>query len=273
MKKPPELDKKIFLERFDKILDNFYQKLQDYIKNPNDESIHDIRVGIRRLETAYRVLPKKARVEEGITNYVKKAKMLFKLNAEIRDVDIICTKLESKYLDKIKDLISTLKNSRIKKLQSAARLALIILDLPIPKICANVLKKSNLNKRYHKVMGKIELDINKNTIISLGDEKRIEELHMLRKDFKKLRYLLELVSYKEETDQVLKNLKEIQDSLGEIHDSDIVINHLKNIKQNSKISDIIKSEVHDRKRKYDEFVSTVNKRKSKTGDFYLHLKD
>lgn len=46
-----DLDKKIFLDKFEKIQDNFCQKLQDYVKNPNDENIHDIRVAIRRLET------------------------------------------------------------------------------------------------------------------------------------------------------------------------------------------------------------------------------
>jgi CHAD domain-containing protein len=264
MKKSLELDKKVFLKKFEKISDNFYQRLQDYVKNPNDENIHDIRVGIRRLEIAHRVLPKKVRRKEVITNYVKQAKMLFKLNAKIRDFDIICAKMEFKYQDKTHYLVSTLKNSRIEKLHNANEVALKILHLPIPKISANILKESKLKRRYLKVLDKIELDIHKNTIISLGDEKKIEELHMLRKGFKKLRYSLELVPYKEKTVRALKNLKEIQDILGEIHDSDIIIDHLRSIEQNSKILGIIESEVQERKRKYDMFVSIFKNRKPKT---------
>ena len=261
MKESLDLDKKSFLKKFEKIQEGFFQKLQDYIKNPNDENIHDIRVAIRRLETAYKILPKNIREKEKNTNYIKQVKTLFKLNAKIRDYDIICAKMESKYQDKTYDLVASLKKSRIEKLHSANEIALKILRLPTPTISANILKESKLNKRYFKVLDKIELDIQKNTIIVLGDEKKIEELHMLRKDFKKLRYSLELASDKEKTVRILKNLKEIQDILGDIHDSDIIIDHLRSIEQNSRYSHIIESEVLERRRKYNAFVSTFKKRK------------
>ena len=92
-------------EKFEKIQEKFYQQLQDYIKKPSDENIHDIRVAIRRLETAYKILPKNLRKKEKNTNYVKQVKTLFKLNAKIRDYDIICAKMESKYKDQTYDLV------------------------------------------------------------------------------------------------------------------------------------------------------------------------
>ena len=263
MKETLDLNKKSFLKKFEKIQDQFYQKLQDYIKNPNDENIHDIRVTIRRLETAHKILPKNASKKEKNTNYVKQAKTLFKLNAKIRDYDIICAKMESKYRDKTYDLVSTLKNSRIEKLHNANEVALKILHSSTPKISANMIKESKLNKRYFKMLDKIKLDIQKNTIIALGDEKKIEELHMLRKGFKKLRYSLELASDKGKIIQILKNLKEIQDMLGDIHDSDIIIDHLRSIEQHSKYLGIIESEVLERRRKYNAFVSVFKKRKPK----------
>jgi CHAD domain-containing protein len=263
MKESLDLDKKLFLRKFKKVQERFYQKLQDYIKNPNDENIHDIRVAIRRLEVAYKILPKNVRKKEKITNYIKQVKTLFKLNATIRDYDIICTKMESKYRDKIYDLVSTLKNSRNEKLHSANEIALKILRSSTPKISANIIKESKLNKRYSKILDKIELDIQKNTIIALIDEKKIEELHMLRKDFKKLRYSLELASNKERIVQILKNLGEIQDILGEIHDSDIIIDYLRGIEQNSRYSDIIEYEVLERRKKYNVFITTFKKRKPK----------
>jgi CHAD domain-containing protein len=263
LKEYPRINKKTYLLKYKKILESFSEKLQDYIKNPNDKNIHDVRVGIRRLETAYRVLPRKIRMNEEVVNYLKQTKILFKLMATIRDIDIICKKFESKYQDKTRDLVSTLKNTRIEKLHNANELSLKILNLHIPQISKSILKKSKLNKRYLKVLDEIELDIHKNTIISLGDEKKIEELHMLRKDFKKLRYSLELISYKEKVIQVLENLKKIQDVLGEIHDSDIIINHLRSKEQSSNILEIIETEIQERRRKYEMFVSIFNKRKLK----------
>jgi CHAD domain-containing protein len=267
MKETLDLDKKLFLKKFKKIQDNFCQKLQDYVKNPNDENIHDIRVAIRRLESAHRILPKSIREKEKNANYIKHTKTLFKLNAKIRDYDIICAKIESKYKDQTNELVSTLKNARIGKLHIANEIALKIIHLSTPKISANMIKKSKLNKRYFKTLGKIELDIQKNTIIALGDEKRIEELHMLRKGFKKLRYSLELASNKGKTVQILKNLKKIQEMLGDIHDSDIIIDHFRSIEQNSKYLGIIESEVSERSKKYNAFVDAFKKRRPKTGYF------
>jgi CHAD domain-containing protein len=267
MKESLEMDKKIFLKKFEKIIARFSNILQDYIKNPNDENIHDIRITIRRLETAYEALPKSIRKSEKMKNYVKHAKLLFKLNAKIRDFDIICVKMETKYQDKTQDIVISLKKSRIDKLQSANELALKIHDLSIPKIPTDI-KKSKLNKRYRKVLDRIELDIQKNMIITLADEEKIEELHALRKDFKKLRYSLELISNKKRTSQTLKNLKDIQDSLGRIHDSDIIIDYL-NSEQSSRYSDIIESEVLERKREYNAFVLSFKKRNLKTSNFNL----
>ena len=175
--------------------------------------------------------------------------------------------MESKYHDKTREIVISLKKFRIEKLQNANELALKILDLSVPKTPTNI-KKSKLNKRYLKVLDRIELDIQKNTIIALADEKRIEELHSLRKDFKKLRYSIELISKKERTSLVLKNLKDIQNTLGVIHDSDIIIDYL-NSKQSSRYSDIIESEVLERRREYNAFVSTFKKRKPKTSNFNL----
>jgi CHAD domain-containing protein len=267
MKESLDLDKKSFLKKFKKIQDGFYQKLHDYIKNPNDENIHDIRVAIRRLEIAHKILPKNVREKEKNMNHVEQAKTLFKLNAKIRDYDIICAKMESKYQDQTYDLVTILKNSRIEKLHIANEIALKILHASTPKISANMIKESKLNKRYFKVLGKIELNIQKNTIIALGDEKKIEELHMLRKDFKKLRYSFELASNKGKTVQILKNLKEIQDMLGDIHDNDIIIDHLRSIEQNSKYLGMIESEVLERSRRYHAFVTAFKKRRPKTGYF------
>jgi CHAD domain-containing protein len=259
MKKPLELDKKVFLKKFEKVSANFYQKLCDYISNPNDENIHDIRVSIRRLESAYQIFPKNARKQERVREYVKQAKRLFKLNAKIRDLDIICANMESRYPDKIQDLVLILKNSRSEQIKNANKLALKVSHLDIPKITKSSIKKSKLTKRYLKILDEIILDIHKNSIISLGDEEKINELHTLRKNFKKLRYTLELASDKKTILDMLKYLKNIQDMLGEIHDSDIIIDYLRNIEQKSKYSDITEAEVLERSKKYNAFVVAFKK--------------
>lgn len=259
MKRYLELDKKVFLKKFKKISENFYQKLCDYTSDPNDENIHDIRVSIRRLESAYQILPKDVRKQEKIKKYVKQTKELFKLNAKIRDFDIIGINMESRYMDKTKDLVMTLKNARSEHVKNANKLALKISHQNIPKIPKSGIKKSKLAKRYLKILDETILDIHKNSIIALGDEQKINELHMLRKNFKKLRYTLELASDKKTTHEILQNLKNIQDTLGEIHDSDIIIDYLKNVDSDSKYSETIMVEVSHRSKKYNAFVTAFKK--------------
>ena len=269
MKKFINIDKKIFRKKFEKILNDFCQKLDKYTTDPNDENIHDIRVSIRRLEAAYRILPKSVRRQEEISEYVKQAKRLFKVNSEIRDFDIICNNMEAKYTDKTIDLVSGLRNSRVEHVKNANELALKISQVHRPKIHKSDLRKLKLEKRYLKVLDEIILDIQKNAIIALGDEKKIDELHILRKNFKRLRYSLEIVSDKKITADILKDLKNIQDILGEIHDSDIIINYLRNIRQKS-YTDIIEAEVLERAKKYNTFVTTF-KKDLKTDNFVLQF--
>lgn len=253
------INKNTFLKKFKKISDNFCQKLEKYITDSNDENIHDIRVSIRRLETSYKILPKNIKKQKKMKSYLKQAKKLFKMNAQIRDFDIICANMESKYPNKTQNLVESLRDSRVEHIKNANRLAVKISCLSSPKILKSSLKESKLEKKYLKVLDRIMLNIQKNTIIALRDEKKIDELHMLRKDFKKLRYSLEILSDKKTISETLKNLKNIQDMLGEIHDKDMIIDYLRSIEKNSRYSDIISAEVLERTKKYNEFVAFFRK--------------
>ncbi len=259
MKKLLVINKKTFLKKFKRILNNFNQELDKYITNPNDENIHDIRVSIRRLETSHRILPKSAQKQKKMINYMKQTKDLFKMNTRIRDFDIICANMESKHPDKTQNLVQSLKDSRIEHVRNANKLALKISHSSIPKILKSALRESKLEKKYRAVLDDIVLNIQKNTIIALRDEKKIDELHMLRKDFKKLRYSLEISSDKKPIVEILENLKKIQDMLGEIHDSDMIIEYLKSIGQSSTYSDIISAEVLERNKKYNAFITFFRK--------------
>ena len=260
MKKSLELEKKVFQRKFEKLLNNFCVKLRDYSLQPNNENIHDIRVAVRRLENAHRILPKSIRRKKSIKNYIVHAKLLFKLNAHIRDIDIICAKFEIKYRDQTRNLVQDLQQQRISRLQEANKIASTLSHLDSLKIPWNEIKKTSLCKRYHKIIHAIILDIKKNSAIALSDEKKIEELHRVRKDFKKLRYSLELISNRKAVE--LRNLRQIQDILGEIHDYDIMINYLKSLTDKYQVVHVLESEISERRKKYNLFISSFSKMKS-----------
>ncbi len=263
-----KLVKTKFIKKFKKNIKEFYQNLDNYIKEPNDKNIHDIRVTIRRLEAIYQILPNKTRKIESLNNFLKMIKKFFKLNNELRDYDIISAKLEDKYGKDTSNLADSLKECKKKQIKNCITLALEISNLPCPKISNYKIKERKLKKRYHKILDRIELNLQKYSVIALMDEKKIDDLHMLRKNFKKLRYSLELSSNKESL-SLLSNLKNIQDILGEIHDSDIIINYLKHLEQKQKLEHIIESEIAGRSKKYQTFVLSFKENKSKLGDLGL----
>ena len=123
---------------------------------------------------------------------------------------------------------------------------------------------------------KLKVKIEKNIPIVIDNENKILELHELRKDTKKLRYLIELVTKsdyeksnkrsieKKDSDKqlgenhnrILQQLEKIQGMLGEIHDYDVTIDYLKqqHVSNNSLIADTIENIMKVRRKRYSEFI-------------------
>src|SRR5574338_176129 len=83
---------KSYFEKFNKIISKVNERLEKYLAEPNDENVHDVRTAIRRLDAAWKILPKKTKHKK-IEKFVTQYKKFFKINSEIRDFDIIKQKL------------------------------------------------------------------------------------------------------------------------------------------------------------------------------------
>ena len=115
--------------------------------------------------------------------------------------------------------------------------------------------------------------------IVIRDESKVSELHEVRKDTKKLRYLIELVSNSKENRKIdngamelnvsklhnknsraiLKYLEKIQEMLGDIHDYDITIDHLRGklISNGLTITSVLTDMQKKRNTKFDQFVNYI----------------
>jgi CHAD domain-containing protein len=60
----------------------------------------------------------------------------------------------------------------------------------------------------------------------------------------------------------LRNLRQIQDILGEIHDYDIMINYLTSLTDKYQLVHVLESEISERRKKYRLFISSFSKTKS-----------
>ena len=73
------IDLETFLDKAERNIRRVDNRSDDYIKNPNEENIHNIRTAIRRLQATDISLPKKLRKKKKIREFVIKSKELFRI--------------------------------------------------------------------------------------------------------------------------------------------------------------------------------------------------
>jgi CHAD domain-containing protein len=262
-----------FLTKLAENLQRVNTRASKYLKTPNAKQIHDIRTAIRRLDATYLMLPKKNRIGSSLSDYVLKCKQFFKLNSEIRDLDIIYEKLQ-KYPSSTQrnGVMQALKVSRNTNLQRAKTIARSLISTDTTKIIDRIgVTERELQKRYEKMISKCISEIESTFPDVLRNPSQIEELHDLRISCKKLRYLLELLPEERNTIlKIRKTLQKLQDILGAIHDYDFTIEYLGSLGQLSiEIKEIITIEKEERNAKYDDFLRFCKRRLDISEDSFL----
>lgn len=272
---------------FDNFVHNIHKvdgRLDDYLADPNENNIHDIRTSIRRLESAFLACPKQMRKKK-MSQFVKESKRLFKANSEIRDFDIILEKVSQEgQMDElqIESFEKGIEKIRGQSLDKAVSIAHNLRKLDVPHI--NIYNsgydleflQNKLMFQYNRVVLEYLLGIEKNIPIVINDSYRVEELHQVRKDSKKLRYLFELLLTERDKDKdnidksnenkinnysnnqniwnQIERLKKMQDMLGNIHDYDMTIAYLK--RQGKRKIFVTEMNISNhRMNKYKEFVN------------------
>lgn len=262
-----------FLTKLSENLRRVHNRVNKYLKDPNAKQIHDVRTAIRRLDAIFLILPKKYRNGSPLSEYVLKCKEFFKVNSEIRDYDIIYSKLQKYPSNAQRDsVIETLRATRDASLEHAKSIAGSLKSTDTSKIIDRIgVTEKDLQKRFDKILARLISNIESTFPVVLTDSLKIEELHDLRISCKKLRYLLELLP--DENQGALKTrktLQKLQDILGAIHDYDFTTDYLSSLGQSSKeIQDIINSENEERRLKFDEFLKYCKRRLDISPDSFL----
>ena len=262
-----------FLTKLHENLERVNNRLNKYIKDPKAKNIHDIRTSIRRLNAAFSTLPKKYRTGSSMTTYILSCKELFKINSEIRDLDIIYEKLQ-KYpsSNQRNSVIESLKSARNSNLENAKTIARSIKRIDTSKIIDKIgVTERELQKRYEKMVSRLITMIESTFPVVLTSPSKLEELHDLRISCKKLKYLLELqADEKKSVLKTRKTLQKLQDILGVIHDYDFAIEYLSSLGQSSlEIQEIIAVEKEERRAKFDEFLRFCKRRLGISPDSFL----
>jgi CHAD domain-containing protein len=242
-----------YFEKFDKLIAKSSERLGKYLEKPDEENIHDVRTSIRRLDAAWKILPKKFRNAKE-SKFIKLRKEFFKINSNIRDFDIIKQKLELHTSEDVTKIIKKIDEKKYNRLEIAQKKARSAYEVKTIKINQDKIPQQKIEEKFKKITLKIISRIEDAIPIVSKNVKKIKQLHELRKDCKKLRYLLELTNH-DESAVFISKIREMQDVLGFIRDCDITIDFLK--KQEKKYDSvriIIKSELEKRNQLYEKFV-------------------
>lgn len=223
-----------FETKFRKLVGQLEKRLDRYIKNPKKEkNVHDIRTSLRRLDSLFPLLSKENRKanEKRIIEY----KSFFKVNSRLRDYDIIISRLTSLSPDS-KALVGSLQRRKNAELKAIVRKANALRKMG--KITVRSMSSKEIDARLDKVLSRLCNRIKLNLGQTLADATNVEQLHSLRKDFKKVRYILESLdtnSVKKYQERItvttglalnIPQLEKVQDALGDLHDCDITLEFL-----------------------------------------------
>jgi len=243
-----------FAKEYEKFAKALTRRVKAYLRDPNAENVHRLRTATRRLQAAFALLPKTTRKQIKAQKAMARIKKLMRANASVRDQDIILSKL-SMYKQKptYERLTENLRKSRKSHLDQAKELALSVQKNPVPLVRPSDLSNSMLQRRYNKVVRKLSSKITSELPLVREDPTKVEELHVVRRDCKQLRYALEMAEFSRPP-KPLVTLRSWQDLLGAIRDYDVMIDYLRELRKSPEIQIALNTEIENRTKNYRKFV-------------------
>lgn len=231
------------------------KRFKAYLKDSNPENVRSLRIAMRRMSLCIELLPKKIRNEEPTQTFVASLDKASKGNAKVRDLDIVLSKISIyKPEVSIDDRIAKVKETRDSQLQAARRQTLALQKQSIPKIREKDLSIPKVQKRLDKTTNQLIAAINVRLPLVLQDSNNVRDLHLLRIDCRRLRYLAELFRSKK-TARLLSRLRSWQSLLGFIHDSDSTIDYMRNLGETPEMQPILNDLLTQRIQSYEKFSS------------------
>jgi CHAD domain-containing protein len=231
------------------------KRLKAYLKDANPESVRSLRISMRRIQLSTELLPKKIRKARTVRAFLASLAEASRANAKVRDLDIILSKISTTKPEvNIEEQISRIREAHESLLQVARRQTIAFQREPIPRVKEKELSVPKLQKRLNKITSQLIATINGRLLMVLKDSNDAKDLHLLRIDCRRLRYLAELFR-SQKTTGMLSRLRSWQSQLGFIHDSDLTIDYLRNLGEATEMHSIINELVSQRMQSYEKFAS------------------
>lgn len=214
---------KSFGKRYKRYTRSLAKLAKDLPDRMSPESVHDLRVTIRRIQMMCRLLPGQVRRSRSFSKYDLGAKSLFKSTTRLRDFDTLAKMLRSRKAGLPSNLLESIDKRRMNAIKGAVTAMKVFGGAVPPSVAPSMINGKRLSRKLGRRVRSRSRAIQELLGRVLKDEKKVDELHALRKEAKKLRYLLEIADKKPAELGVLEGW---QESLGIVHDLDVALRFL-----------------------------------------------
>ncbi len=189
---------------------------------PDGEAVHDLRVAARRAQAMCTLLPKRARSGK-LCEFESSLKAALKGTSRARDLDILAATLNDHLRGLPPGMSSLLAEGRRSAIEAARATGAALSAATLPET-GEIKVGRGLTKRLRKRAERRRQRVERLLGEVVADETEVEALHSLRKETKKLRYLLEVA---DEPPVGVGELEAWQRDLGAIHDLDVAIDYVR----------------------------------------------
>jgi CHAD domain-containing protein len=229
-------------------------RLRDFLNSGDPANTQGLRRAVRRLRTSYAVLPKSMRGNERFKQYLKELDKLSKVTGKVRDLDTISARVaEVSNAGDWRSMASEIAKIRAASLRGALNSAKQLEKMKVPRVKPEDLSQEKVDRRLAKRRKRLEKRVDGEFDEFLSSQE-VDVMHALRKDSKRLRHLLEL-SGRNGSDQLLKQLRSIQDELGAIRDHDLVIDYLRGRVKLASTRALVREEIARRHAGLEDFMT------------------
>ena len=198
----------------------------DLPDRPSPDEVHDLRVAARRIRVMRGLMPRSIRGSPDSKSLDFALRSVLRATSQLRDTDTLLDTLKSQKGNIPAGLLVSLENQRSDSAARAKATICALAETQVPELDGSKLRGKRLSRRFRKRVQKHSKKASSSLTQVLNDESKVVELHSLRKEVKKMRYLLELAAG---TPARLGPLAKWQESLGAIHDLDVAIAYLKGV--------------------------------------------
>lgn len=244
-------------EEFSRSSDRAGRALRDYLGDPSEKNTRALRASLRRLLTVLGIIPKRDR-SKTLKRVRRRCRVLMRSTSKVRDIDVIADRLSRLARDgTVELLLNNLKEEREEFTTSSIKAAWRLFESQREKPDrSDFLGSTRWMKR---ALAALDSKISDELPLVVKDEAHVEELHSLRQHAKTMRYMLDLVPMTKASGRAGEVLRSWQDVLGEIRDSDIVIEYLGRARQTRAVQRALEGERALRHRRYVAFARSYSR--------------